>query len=128
MVYATYAIDPKSSGEQPRAIAANSDVIKISIDDKGRDKRTGVIYRAGSAAAAAIDNTTAHADFSTENFLNEATSNTIAAALDGLADDLLVDHDKDEAPDNTTPTSQRIKLTNNEVPTLTLLEPPRPER
>ena len=43
-VYATYAIDPKSSGELPRAIATNSDVIKISIDDKGRDKRTGVIY------------------------------------------------------------------------------------
>ncbi len=43
-VYATYAIDPKTSGEEPRAIATNSDVIKISINDKGRDKRTGVLF------------------------------------------------------------------------------------
>ena len=40
-MYATYAIDPKTSGDAPRAILTNSDLIKISIDDKGRDKRTG---------------------------------------------------------------------------------------
>ena len=46
-VFATYAIDPKTSGEEPRAILINSDVIKINIEDKGRDKRTGKIYAVG---------------------------------------------------------------------------------
>ena len=43
-IFATYAIDPKTSGDQPRAILKNADLIKISIEDKGRDKRTGKIY------------------------------------------------------------------------------------
>ena len=43
-VFSTYAIDPKTSGDQPRAILKNADLIKISIEDKGRDKRTGKIY------------------------------------------------------------------------------------
>ncbi len=46
-VYATYAIDPKTSGDAPRAILTNSDLIKISIEDKGRDKRTGILYGVG---------------------------------------------------------------------------------
>ncbi len=46
-VYATYAVDPKTSGDQARAILKHSDLIKISIEDKGRDKRTGVIYAVG---------------------------------------------------------------------------------
>ena len=48
-VFATYAIDPKTSGDQPRAILKNADLIKISIDDKGRDKRTGKIYAVGAS-------------------------------------------------------------------------------
>ena len=43
-VFATYAIDPKTSGDRPRAILKNADLIKISIEDKNRDKRTGKIY------------------------------------------------------------------------------------
>ena len=43
-VFATYAIDPKTSGDQTRAILKNADLIRISIEDKGRDKRTGKIY------------------------------------------------------------------------------------
>ena len=46
-VFATYAIDPKTSGDQTRAILKNADLIKISIEDKGRDKRTGKIYAVG---------------------------------------------------------------------------------
>ena len=49
-VYATYAIDPKTSGDAPRAILTNSDLIKISIEDKKRDKRTGKIYPVSAAA------------------------------------------------------------------------------
>ena len=43
-LYATYAVDPKTSAENPRAIIYNGDLLKISIKDAGRDKRTGVIY------------------------------------------------------------------------------------
>ena len=45
-VYATYAHDPKSASEQPRAILTNSDLIKVSITDKGRDRRRSVIFPA----------------------------------------------------------------------------------
>ena len=86
-VYATYAIDPKSSGEQPRAIATNSDVIKISIDDKGRDKRTGVIYAV--AGASAPDLTVA----TNTNIGETSASATIirAVGLQSLIDDGLLD-------------------------------------
>ena len=47
-VYATYAVDPKTSAEAPRAILKNSDLIKIVIEDEGRDKRTGVLYEANA--------------------------------------------------------------------------------
>ncbi len=54
-VYATYAIDPKTSGDAPRAILTNSDLIQISIDDKGRDKRTGKLYQVGTTALTLTD-------------------------------------------------------------------------
>ena len=47
-VFATYSIDPKTSGDEPRAILVNADLIKINIEDKGRDKRTGVLYAVGT--------------------------------------------------------------------------------
>ena len=80
-VFATYAIDPKTSGDQPRAILKNADLIKISIDDKGRDKRTGKIY--------AVDTTTATA------YLDPAMSETIVGALGDAADPLLEDDPAD---------------------------------
>lgn len=45
-VYATYAHDPISASEQPRAILVNSDLVKVSITDKGRDRRRSVLYPA----------------------------------------------------------------------------------
>ena len=47
-VYATYAYDPKTAADNPRGVLANSNLIKISIEDTGRDKRTNVLYRAGA--------------------------------------------------------------------------------
>ena len=46
-VFATYAVDPKTSAEEPRAVLQDSDLIKISILDAGRDRRTPVLLRAG---------------------------------------------------------------------------------
>ena len=48
-IYATYAVDPKTSAESPRAILENSDLLKISIYDPDRDKRTPVLIRAEAA-------------------------------------------------------------------------------
>ena len=39
-LYATYAYDPKTASNEPRVILQDSDLIKISIADSDRDKRT----------------------------------------------------------------------------------------
>ena len=46
-VYATYAHDPKTAPDSPRGILMNSNLIKISIADSGRDKRTPILLGAG---------------------------------------------------------------------------------
>ena len=61
-LYATYAHDPKTAAEAPRGIIKDGDLIRISITDKGRDRRDPVLitsadnsYDAG--AGNPIDNT-----------------------------------------------------------------------
>ena len=49
-VFATYAHDPKTAPDSPRAILQNSNTIKINIKDTGRDKRTKVLLGAGDVA------------------------------------------------------------------------------
>lgn len=44
-LYATYAHDPKTGWDEPRAIIEDSDLLKISIFDPGRDRRSGVLVR-----------------------------------------------------------------------------------
>ena len=44
-LYATYAHDPKSGWDEPRAILEDSDLLKISISDPDRDRRSAVIIR-----------------------------------------------------------------------------------
>ncbi len=44
-LYATYAHDPKTGWDQPRAILEDTDLLKISIYDPDRDKRSGVLVR-----------------------------------------------------------------------------------
>ena len=58
-LYATYAYDPKTASDEPRVILEDSDLIKISIADSGRDKRTGVLIRGASDQAAIGDDDTA---------------------------------------------------------------------
>ena len=48
-VYATYSFDPKTAADSPRGILKNADLIKISISDSGRDKRTPVVLAVGNA-------------------------------------------------------------------------------
>ena len=54
-VYATYAHDPISASEQPRAILVNSDLVKVSITDKGRDRRRSVLYPAAISGTTEYD-------------------------------------------------------------------------
>ena len=44
-LYATYAHDPKTAWDEPRAILQDTDLLKISIYDPDRDRRTGVLIR-----------------------------------------------------------------------------------
>ncbi len=46
-VYATYAHDPKTAPDSPRGVLENSNLIKISVKDSGRDLRTPVLLGAG---------------------------------------------------------------------------------
>ncbi len=98
-VFATYAIDPKTSGDEPRAIAKNADVIKISIKDTGRDKRTGKIYAVGAAPSG-----------TPANLLSAEQTTEVVAALGDLADELLVSHDVDGDPATTEDIEDRIQL------------------
>ena len=50
-VYATYAHDPLSTTNRPRAILENSDLVKVTISDKGRDRRRSVLYPAAIAGS-----------------------------------------------------------------------------
>ena len=45
-VYATYAHDPKTAAENPRAILEDSDLVRISVSDKDRDRRDPVLITA----------------------------------------------------------------------------------
>ena len=58
-LYATYAHDPKTASGEPRAILMDSDLLKISIADPDRDKRSGVLVRGASNTAAIVDDGTA---------------------------------------------------------------------
>ena len=108
-VFATYAIDPKTSGDQPRAILKNSDLLKISIEDKGRDKRTGKIYvvsenNLGTAPSTFGDTGTG----AVAGYLSQASTSAVVGAIGDLANELLVslDHDGDPITDP----QLRIKL------------------
>lgn len=45
MFYATYAYDPKTASDNPRAILQDTDLLKVRITDSGRDRRTGILVR-----------------------------------------------------------------------------------
>ena len=48
-VYATYAHDPKTAAENPRAILEDSDLVRVSVSDKGRDRRDPVLITTAEA-------------------------------------------------------------------------------
>ena len=50
-LYATYAHDPKTAAEGPRGIITDGDLIRVSITDKGRDRRDPVLITSETAYA-----------------------------------------------------------------------------
>ena len=49
-LYATYAHDPSTAAEAPRAILTDGDLIRISVTDKGRDRRDPVLITSADTA------------------------------------------------------------------------------
>ena len=104
-LYATYAVDPKTSAENPRAIIFNGDLLKISIKDQGRDKRTGVLYAVNGGPGADADERQTllnDADMPYGEVIADAVGSDAAQDLMGL-----VDHDNDGG---TTPEEMRVLL------------------
>ena len=54
-LYATYAHDPKTGAENPRAIIMDGDLIRISITDTDRDRRDPVLITSAQTFAGAED-------------------------------------------------------------------------
>ena len=75
-VYATYAHDPISASERPRAILHNSDLVKVTITDKGRDRRRSVLY------PAAIDESTQY-----NGLITNAADDPVVAKIKSLIGD-----------------------------------------
>ena len=82
-LYATYAHDPKTASNEPRAILTDSDLIQISIADADRDKRTGVLIRGATGPSPIPD--------------DDAPSTNLAAVI--RADLGTLDFPKDADPD-----------------------------
>ena len=54
-LYATYAHDPKTGAESPRAVIMDGDLIRISITDTDRDRRDPVLITSADAFTATDD-------------------------------------------------------------------------
>ena len=83
MLYATYAVDPRTSAESPRAILFNSDLIRVSIKDTGRDKRIGVLYGVGGSSTS-IDLATLNTDVNTDGSDTTENDNYISVITDAV--------------------------------------------
>ena len=108
-LYATYAHDPRTQSEAPRAILADSDLIKISIADPDRDKRSGVLIRGASYSGVNDDDDT---DDTVGVFDEEAAGSLANVIQKNLAKD---DLDYDTAADgDTNDTTEDIVFTSDE--------------
>ena len=94
-LYATYAVDPKTSAESPRAILYNGDLIKISIKDQGRDKRTGVLYAVDGGGGAGAPAREALLDDGANDF------GTVIARVSGINPPMDDRGTEDDATDDT---------------------------
>ena len=104
-LYATYAFDPKTAGDEPRAVLTDSDLLKISIADPDRDKREGVLIRGAGYAATNLDDDdeadtlakTIRADLTDANLHFEVTADPDPTDDEDGNDDIRLTH---EAGDN----------------------------
>ena len=80
-LYATYADDPKTASDEPRAILMDSDLLMISIADSERDKRTGVLIGSDAANNALFDELTSMTTTAEITALGSAIPMTILGDL-----------------------------------------------
>ena len=86
-VYATYSHDPKTAADNPRGVLTNSDLIMVSIEDTGRDKRTPVVLPVGAASTtlSASDYKVIDDDFGiAETKDREGEDNTVVSDDEGV--------------------------------------------
>ncbi len=83
-LYATYAHDPKTASNEPRAILMDSDLLKISITDTARDRRDGVLIRGASLPGASSLDDIDGDDTADTNIFDSDGDDTADAGLDEL--------------------------------------------
>lgn len=100
-LYATYAHDPKTASNEPRAILEDSDLLKISITDADRDRRDGVLIAGATPASQVIG--------------DDDAANTLAQFIRDDLDKLQLDYetqaDADASDPDTDERKEDIKLT-----------------
>ncbi len=101
-LYATYAFDPKSD-DVPRIILQDSDLLKISIKDTDRDKRTGVLIRGATNEATITDDDSTGLGFVIREDLDKGVNLTYET------------HDPDTADPNDTTDDDVIKFSSEDV-------------
>ena len=112
-LYATYAHDPKTQSDAPRAILQDSDLLKISIADADRDKRSGVLIKGVSAPTTVV---VAGVGTAPDNTVNEYIDVDGAGSLgETISEDLGDDFDYERGDQDTTNTDVEddIKLTHS---------------
>ena len=94
-VYATYAHDPKTAAENPRAIIEDSDLVRVSVSDKGRDRRDPVLITSNNTA---FDGTGADGDpfsatpvFANDGTQTDAQKQKLLASVDDPASTVATD-------------------------------------
>ena len=116
-LYATYAHDPKTASDEPRAILMDSDLLKISITDSGRDKRSGVLIKGASTPDTIAVNGVGTNNTDNEYIDDDASGSLGEVISEDLGDDF--DYERGDPDLNTAGTTagedDDIKLTHGDA-------------
>ena len=105
-LYATYAHDPSTAAEAPRAILTDGDLLMISISDSGRDRRDPVLVTTAQTLSDLADGV--YDDTTT-------TQGTTIITLRSREDDINTE-DVDEAFDAEVDVADAVGITPDELP------------
>ncbi len=97
-LYATYSHDPATAAEAPRAILQDGDLVRVSVTDKGRDRRDPVVIATGMETLA--DNTSGYRSGVTFTFDDPDDDPDAGATIHAYIDE--------ELDDTATPPTQAL--------------------